>query len=192
MTTEANAPAPIIVDLNLLPTQLRPAQVSGFALLVAAVLALLLLAAVPLAFRATDARAQANDAQQLQRDAEVELGALEAELSQGRALKLEAEAALLEWQAFEDERDFLQGGARPLHEDLFWLYGFGFLPAGARITGITASEDGFSVDGTATGALDGIAYAQKLVEQGGFESARMTSFAPGDRTAGAFTVEVVR
>jgi hypothetical protein len=117
---------------------------------------------------------------------------VEAELAQGRALRTEIDQLALKQQELEAERAFLQGGTRPLHDDLFWLHGLGFLPVGARITAVTSTESGFSVDGTATGALDGIVYADKLVSVGGFASARMVSFTPGDRAAGRFTVEVER
>ena len=185
-------PAPSIVDVNLLPIDQRPPQVSSLALGIAAVLAVLLLAAVPLAFRANAAQERATDAQQLATGAQIELNAVEAELAQGRALRTEIDQLVFDQQKLEAEREFLQGGTRGLHEDLFWLYGLGFLPIGARITAVTSTETGFTVDGTAAGALDGIAYAEKLVTVGGFASARMVSFTPGDRAAGRFAVEVQR
>jgi hypothetical protein len=190
MTIQTHMPA--IVDVNLLPAEQRPAQVSGLALAIAAFLAILLLAAVPLAFRTNAAQERATDALQLAQGAEIELEAVEAELAQQRALRVETDQLVSQQELLESERMFLQGGARPLHEDLFWLYGLGFLPPGARITAVTATETGFSVDGTAAGALDGIAYAEKLASTGGFASARMVSFTPGDRTTGRFTVEVQR
>lgn len=185
-------PASSIVDVNLLPREQRPPQVSGLALGIAAVLALLLLTAVPLAFRATAAQERAADAQQLAQGAQLELNAVEGELAQGRALRTEIDELAQKQKEVEAERAFLQGGTRSLHEDLFWLYGLNFLPTGARITSVTSTETGFSVDGTALGALDGIAYAEKLVTVGGFPSARMVSFTPGDHAAGRFTVEVER
>lgn len=181
----------VIVDLNLLPVAARPPQVSGLALAIAGVLAVMLLASVPLAFRMEAARVRADDMEQLARGAEIELTAVEAELAQQRALRVEIDTATSQTGALQAERAFLQGGSRPLHDDLFWLYGFGFLPAGARITTITGTDTGFRVDGTAGGPLDGIAYAQNLVETGGFPAARMTSYTPGE-TSGVFTVEVQR
>jgi hypothetical protein len=183
---------PAIVDINLLPREHRPAQVSGLSLAVAAFLAICLLATIPLAFRAEAARGRAEAAQHIAEDAEVQLRGVESELARERALRAEIDTATTQAQVLHDKRAFLQGGARPLSEDLFWLYGLGFLPAGARITSVANSEAGFQVDGVATGPLDGIAYAAKLVENGGFVEARMTSFTPGDRTGGQFTVEVTR
>lgn len=180
-----------IVDVNLLPVSVRPPQVSGLALAIAGVLALLLLASVPLAFRMESARAQADEMEAFAQSAEVEMGGLEAELAAARGLRVETEATEAQTAALQAEREFLQGGSRPLHEDMFWLYGFGFLPAGSRITSVTSTETGFRVDGTAGGALDGIAYAENLSTTGGFPAARMTSYTPGER-GGVFTVEVVR
>jgi hypothetical protein len=85
----------------------------------------------------------------------------------------------------------LQQGQRPLHEDLTMLSGWGFLPAGARITRIAGEPSGFRVEGTAAGPLDAIAYAQKLVTDGGFPAARLASFAPA-AGGGAFVLEVAR
>ncbi len=181
----------VIVDVNLLPVSVRPPQVSGLALGIAGLLALLLLASVPLAFRMESARVQADEMEALAQGAEVEMGGLEAELAAARGLRVETEAAEAQTAALEAERAFLQGGSRPLHEDLFWLYGYGFLPAGSRITAVTSTETGFRVDGTAGGALDGIAYAEKLSTTGAFPAARMTAYTPGER-GGVFTVEVVR
>jgi hypothetical protein len=181
-----------IVDLNLLPIEHRPAQVSGLALGIAGVLALLLLASVPLAFRMEAARVRADDMQALASGADFELQGVEAELAQQRALRVEIDTANADFKRLESELAFRQGGARALHEDLFWLHGMGFLPAGSRLTEITATEMGFRVVGVTGGVLDGIAYAQNLVEKGGFPEARMVTYAPGDSGGGSFTVEVTR
>lgn len=189
MKTQTAAGA--IVDVNLLPASVRPPQVSGLALGIAGLLAILLFASVPLAFRLESARVQADEMEQLAQGAEIEMTGLEAELAQQRGLRVEIDTATMQTAALESERAFLQGGSRPLHEDLFWLYGFNFLPPGARITAVTGTETGFRVDGTAGGALDGIAYAEQLTTTGGFPAARMTSYTPGER-GGVFAVEVVR
>ncbi len=191
MSMQNTGPA-AIVDVNLLPAEYRPAQVSWMALGVAAVLAVMLLAMIPLAFRLEAAQARADDALELAKGAEFELTAVESELAQQRALRIEIDTGNARLEALRGERAFMQGGTRPLYEDMFWLYGFGFLPAGAHITAVTGSPTGFKVDGQATGPLDGIAYAQKLATQGGFEAARMTAYTPGTQAGGQFTVEVTR
>ena len=143
---------PAIIDINLLPKEHRPAQVSAWALVFAGFLAVCLLLTIPLAFRAEEARARADDATELAQGAEVELEAVEAELAQARALRAEIEVAEAETLALQTERQALQGGSRALSEDLFWLHGYGFLPVGSRITTVDASEAGFVVTGTAPGA----------------------------------------
>jgi hypothetical protein len=181
-----------IVDINLLPSEYRPAQVSWMALAVAAVLAALLLAMIPLAFRLEAAKARADDALELAKGAEFELSGVEAGLARQRSLRIEIELANAQADALRTERTFMQGGTRPLSDDLFWLYGFGFLPPGARITSVTGTQTGFKVDGVASGPLDGISFAEKLVAEGGFQAARMTAYTPGSQSAGQFTVEVTR
>jgi hypothetical protein len=71
------------------------------------------------------------------------------------------------------------------------LFGWGFLPAGARVTKVTASDAGFRVDGTVANPLDAISYAEKLATDGGFESARMALYAPAG-TGGTFSIDVRR
>jgi hypothetical protein len=181
-----------IIDLNLLPREHRPAQVSGLALAVGAFLVLCLVAAIPLAFRMEAARDRATEASTLLEGARFELRGVEVELARRRVLQVEAETASAEALRLQGERAFLQRGTRPLAEDLFWLYGLNFLPAGARITTIGPTEEGFRVEGTAAGPLDGISYAEKLVSVGGFPSARMAAFTPGQSGGGLFTVEVRR
>ena len=192
MIRQGATPAAAIIDINLLPQEHRPAQVSWMALGVAAVLAVLLLAMIPLAFRLEAARTRAEGALELAESSEFELSGVEAELAQQRALQVDIDTTVAETTALQADRDFLQGGARPLSEDLFWLYGFGFLPPGARILSVTGNETGFKIDGQATGPLDGIAYADKLANEGGFEAARMTAYTPGSQAGGQFTVEVTR
>jgi len=191
MTTAAMS-QPVIIDMNLLPVVHRPAQVTWQQIAIAAVLVLALFAMVPLAFRLDAARTDAAEATRLATQAEVELSGLEAELSQQRALRVETDQAVASAAVLTAKRELFQGGVRPLSDDLFWLNGYNFLPPGARITTVTATQDGFLVDAVATGPLDGIAYATNLVESGRFPAARMTSFTPGDKTGGQFTVEVTR
>ena len=181
-----------ILDMNLLPNEHRPPQVSGWALAFAGILAVCLLITVPLAFRAEAAGDQAAAANDLAEQAQIELEGVEAELAQARALRTETDVATFRTAALQSEREALQGGTRPLSEDLFWLYGFGFLPEGARITAVDAAEVGFAVTATGVGPLDGVSYAAKLVETGGFPAARMTSFTPGSQDRGTFVVEVTR
>jgi hypothetical protein len=188
----AAAPAPAIVDINLLPAIHRPAQVTGLQLAIASLLLVAFLAMIPLAFRLDTARTQAADARQLASDAEVELGGLESELAEHRALVAETEVTRAQLDLLVAKRDLFQGGQRSLADDLFWLYGFGFLPTGSRITNVATNGEGFQVDGVAAGPLDGIAFAAKLVEVGGFPSARMTSYTPADNAGGHFSLEVTR
>lgn len=186
------AAAPAIVDINLLPAIHRPRQVTWSQIAIAAALAITLVAMIPLAFRLEAARSDARTAQQLAQQSEIELEGLQSELAQQRALRVETDTTLAQLDVLTAKRELFQGGQRSLAIDLFWLYGYGFLPPGARIVAVAATQGGLTVDGTATDPLDGIAYARSLVEAGGFPSARMSSFTPGDQTGGQFSVEVTR
>lgn len=190
MTTLALTPA--IIDINLLPAAHRPAQVTWVQIVIAAILCASVAVMIPLAFTLEGARNDAAAAKRIALEAEVEFGGLESELTQHRALIAETEVTRAQLEVLVAKRELFQGGRRPLAEDLFWLNGFGFLPAGARITNVAPTADGFRVDGVAAGPLDGIAYAGQLVEVGGFASARMSAYTPGDRGGGQFSVEVTR
>jgi hypothetical protein len=71
------------------------------------------------------------------------------------------------------------------------LTGWGFLPAGARVTRVTGAANALQVEGIAAGPLDAIAYAEKLKTAGGFPDARLISFSPA-AGGGAFVLEVER
>jgi hypothetical protein len=90
------------------------------------------------------------------------------------------------------EQAHLQGGARPLVDDLAQLWGWGYAPAGTTITIVTGTDRGFRVDGTAPDALAAIGFADTLARRGGFAMARTASFTPGGNGAGQFSIEVVR
>jgi hypothetical protein len=180
-----------IIDLNLLPASQRPAEVRGRAVVLAGLFLVTILALVPLAIHTHTLETRAADMERRAEQAQNHLGSLQLEFVQARGLRVEIDEATAQTAALTAERQSLQQGARPLHEDLSMLNGWGFLPAGARITRVTGEPNAFRVEGIANGPLDAIAYAAKLTEEGGFPSARMASFAPG-AGGGTFTIEVAR
>ncbi len=186
------APAPSIVDLNLLPREQRPPEVSPLALGLVALLFLSIAVLVPLALRGHEARGRAGTIEQQVNDAERSLHGLQFDLTKQRGLKAQLDAAQARLTALRNVRSHLRGGERPLDEDLAQLWGAGYLPPGARITAVTGTPEGFRVDGVAQGPLDAIAYADKLVNSAGFDDARLASFAPGGIDGGQFTLEVMR
>lgn len=182
-----------IIDINLLPSERRPVEVSVAAVAVAVVLLLCIVAMMPLAFRVHDARSSASAMEQQAADAERGVKALQLNLTRQRGLSGELETSKAKLAKLQAEREAMQGGKRPLQDDLTMLFGFGaFLPPGVRVTSITGAAHALKVDGIAPGPLDAISYADRLVKSGGFASAHLSSFAPGTKDGGQFTVEVAR
>lgn len=184
---------PRIIDLNLLPRDQRPLEVAPVAAAVVIVLLLCVVAMVPLAFRAHDARNAADAIERQAADADRGVQQVQVSLARQRALRTELEDAKARLAKLELESELLQGGKRPLGDDLTMLYGYGaFLPRGVRITAISGADRALKVDGVAPGPLDAIAYADTLVKSGGFTSARMSAFSPAAKDGGQFTIEVAR
>lgn len=182
-----------IIDINLLPAGRRPLDVAPGAVAVVAVLLLCVVAMVPLAFRVHDARSAAAAMEQQAADAERGVRALQLNLARQRGLRGELEAAKADLARLDAEQQAFQGGKRPIKDDLTMLFGYGaFLPKGVRVTAINGADHLLKIDGTAPGPLDAIAYADALVKSGGFSNAHMTSFAPGAKVGGQFTIEVAR
>ncbi len=180
-----------IVDINLLPRGVRPADVTPLAVLLGVAVLVAVLATVPLAFVAHDAR---QDAAQLERQAtEAERGLHGIQLSADQKYTLQAQLTETNAQikVLQTARERLQGGKRSLSEDLSALIAPGVVPPGTRLASVSGTDTGMRIDGAAAGPLDAIAYANKLAHAGGFPAARMSSFAPG-HDGGQFTIEVTR
>lgn len=193
LKTAVVADSPCVIDMNLLPRDRRPLEIAPTAVAVVIVLAFCVLAMVPLAFRVHEARSSASAMEQQADDAERGVKALQFNLARQRGLRGELEDAKAKLAKLQQEQQVFQGGIRPLKDDLTSLFGFGaFLPKGVRVTAISGADRALKVDGVAPGPLDAIAYADKLVKSGGFSAAHMTSFAPGAKDAGLFSIEVSR
>jgi hypothetical protein len=182
---------PAVIDINLLPSMHRRGEVSVGAIVVGAVMLVAIVAAAPLSLRALDARSDANAMQSLSERAERDLHGIQTDVAAQRALHVQLDDANRQLRELRQHRAQIQGGARPLGEDLAMLWGWGYLPAGARITAVTGTQTGFKVEGIAAGPLDAISYASKLA-QAGFANARLLSFVPGPKDGGQFTLEVTR
>lgn len=181
-----------VLDINLLPRNQRPAEVPPLGIVIALLLLIGFAATVPLAFKAESARSRAQQVEDQAQQAEADLRGVNVELAQRRALTSQIDDAKMQLAALRRQRSLLQGGTRPLSADLAMLWGAGFLPPGARITAVTATDKGFRVDGIAPDPLAAIAYAGKLASDGGFMSASLASFAPAAKDGGQFSIEVAR
>ncbi len=182
-----------VIDMNLVPRDRRPLEVAPGAAFVVVLLLSCVLAMVPLALRVHDARSAASSMEQQADEAERGVKALQLNLTRQRGLRGELEDSKAKLAKLQQEQQAFQGGTRPLRDDLAMLFGYGsFLPKGVRVRAISGTDRTLKVDGTAPGPLDAIAYAETLVKSGGFSAAHMTSFAPGAKDAGLFSVEVAR
>ena len=191
--TSAVADSSRVIDMNLLPRDRRPLEVAPAAAFTVAVLLLCVLAMVPLALRVHDARTAASAMEQQAADSERGVKALQFNLTRQRGLRGELDDAKAKLAKIQQEQQAFQGGTRPLKDDLISLFGFGaFLPKGVRVNAVSGTDRALKVDGVAPGPLDAIAYAKELVKSGGFSAAHMTSFAPGAKDAGQFSIDVSR
>ncbi len=182
----------LIVDLNLLPRDQRPREAPAWAVVAGVVFVLLLVALIPFGVRAERAQQRADDAATQASEAEASLHGLQLDVASQRAQRIELADLTTKVTAIERQRALIQGGVRPLDDDLARLWAPGLLPPGARLTTIAGTDGGFKVDGVAAGPLDAIAYADRLVSVESFSSARMISFTPDAARGGAFTLEVER
>ena len=189
--TDVARQAPI-VDLNLLPREQRPPDVAPIAIALGAAVVLGIVVLVPLGVRAHDARQRADAAEASVAATDGEMHALELALAQQRGMQSELDATNGEITALRGEQAHLQGGARPLSDDLAQVWGWGYAPAGTTVTLVAGTDTGFRVDGTAPDPLVAIAFADTLRQRGGFPTARMASFKPAGNGGGEFSIEVVR
>ena len=181
-----------IIDLNLLPRELRPPDVAPVAIALGAAVVLGIVVLVPLGVRAHDARQRADQVEASVAATDGEMQALESALMRQRGMRSELEASEAQVAALKSEQAHLQGGDRPLADDLAQVWGWGYAPADTSITLVAGTDTGFRVDGTAPDALVAIAFADALRQRGGFPMARMASFKPAGTGGGDFSIEVVR
>ena len=178
MSKKTTTHAATIIELNLLPKDERPGDVSPKTLAFAVGVVVAVAVLVPLSAQAAAARSDAQTMKDQANTAEAGLKDVQLDLARQRALRAEVDQAKADLAAVTEVRQEMQGGTRPLHDDFIWLYGLGFLTSGMKITSVNGTVGGFTVSGTAPGTLDAIAYATKLTDTAGFPSARVSAFAP--------------
>ncbi len=180
-----------VIDINLLPARHRPQEISGAGVAIGAFVIVAMIALVPLAFRLSSARANADAEMDRARIAEQSLRDVQIDLAAHRGLEAELQDTQSQLDALESQREDMQGGTRPLADDLVIVFNPAFTPPGARVTGVSGTKTGLRIEGTAAGPLDAIAFAQRLSGDGAFASSQMVSYAPG-AAGGQFAIEVER
>jgi hypothetical protein len=181
-----------LVDLNLLPQSQRPVDITGRAAIAAFGIAVAIIGLAPLSLYTNDIKSDASVAVERADSTDQQLKSLQIELGAIRALRTELTAATQRRDEILSERQAMQGGTRPLGADLAALSTPALLPPGSRLKQVTGAGQTLTVTGTAAGPLEAIAYAERLTTDGGFPSARLTSFAPAAAGGGEFTLEVGR
>jgi hypothetical protein len=181
-----------IIDVNLLPRDQRPRDVAPLAIAIGVAVILAIAVLVPLGVRAHDARSHPDAAEHAPTQSDAGLHALQVRIAGQRGLEAQLVESQAQLAALRTEQAHLQGGGRPLVDDLAQLWGWGYAPAGTLITSVSGTDRGFRVDGTSPDALAAIAFADALAKRGGFAMARTASFTPGGNGGGQFSIEVVR
>jgi len=180
-----------VVEINLLPQDLRPANITPLGIVTALAVGVVAFSLVPLAMHERDVKERADAAEVRAEFAERDVRGVQFQIAQQRGLQGEIAAARAELERVDATLAALQGGRRPLADDLLRLWDPAVLPAGAAITALEGRDGGLVLTGTARDPLDALAYADAL-SRAGFAPAHLTRFAPAASGAGQFTIEVQR
>jgi hypothetical protein len=180
-----------VVGINLLPPELRPVNVTPLGIITALAIGVVAFTLVPLAMHERDVRDRADAAEIRAEFAERDVRGVQFQIAQQRGLQGEIAAARAELDRINTALAALQGGRRPLADDLERLWDRAVLPAGATVTAVEGEDGGLAITGTARDPLDALAYADAL-SRAGFTAARLTRFAPATTDTGQFTIEVQR
>jgi len=180
-----------VVGINLLPPELRPVNITPLGIITALAIGVVAFTLVPLAMHERDVRDRADAAEIRAEFAERDVRGVQFQIAQQRGLQGEIAAARAELDRINTALAALQGGRRPLADDLERLWDRAVLPAGATVTAVEGEDGGLAITGTARDPLDALAYADALT-RAGFTAARLTRFAPATRDTGQFTIEVQR
>ena len=181
----------IVIDLNVLPPELRPQRYSGWFVvgLVAVLIGCVLL--VPMVSIEHSASQKTDRLQQQLNLVTNQLNGVEMDIGQGRGLHAQIDKAKADVATLKSERLAILGVGQPLAPDVSFV--FTAAPPDTRITGVSHSEGKITVTGEAPAAGSVIAYARAL-EQKPFPQVTITALTMGAFGVGpmTFTVEIQR
>ena len=183
-----------LIDLNVLPAELRPHRYPRWYVLgMAAILAGCVLLVPLIAFQHSASQETGRLRDQLALITS-QLEGVQMDIGQARALRAEIVQAELGLAALQSEREALLGGTRPLSEDLSLLYSAA--PPGMRITSVTRSEGEVTAFGEAPNMESVISYARALNQGGSFLGVTIISLTAADGGEGApaltFAIQMTR
>ncbi len=182
-----------LIDLNVLPVELRPHNYPAWYV---AGMALALVGLVFLVPAIVIQRSAGQETEHLRGELAVVTSQLEAvgmDIGQLRGLRIELEQAEMALAAVRSERATLLGIGRPLSEGLSLLYSAA--PPGLRVDSVALSEGRVTVSGEAPDAASVISYARALGQEGAFSQTTITALTAGEGGPGAggvaFSIQAV-
>jgi hypothetical protein len=182
-----------LIDLNVLPAQLRPHRYPAWYV---AGMALAIVGLVFLAPAIIIQRSASQETENLRGQLNVITGQLEAvgmDIGQLRGLRMELGQTETALAAVRSERETLLGIGRPLSGGLSLLYSAA--PPGLRVDSVARSEGRVTVSGEAADAASVISYARALGREGAFSGVTITALTAGAGGPGAgaatFSIQAV-
>jgi len=172
-----------LIDLNVLPAELRPHRYPAWYV---AGMALALAGLVFLAPAIIIQRSAGQETENLRGELAVITSQLEAvgvDIGQLRVFRMDLEQTETALAAVRSERETLLGIGRPLAEGLSLLYSAA--PPGLRVDSVARSEGRVTVSGEAPDAASIISYARALGREGAFSETTITALTAGAGGSGA-------
>jgi Tfp pilus assembly protein PilN len=168
----------VLIDLNVLPVELRPHRYPAWFV---AGMAVALIGLVLLAPAVMIQRSAGQEAERLRDQLAVITTQLEAvgmDIGQVRALRMELEQTETVLAALRSERETLLGIGRPISDGLTLLYSS--TPPGLSVDSVSRGESQVTISGHAPDAASVVAYARTLGEEGAFSQVTITALTEGD------------
>jgi hypothetical protein len=166
-----------LIDLNLLPAELRPQRYPGWYVFgLAAVLAgcLLLVPAIAIQRSAAQETTHLRDELTLVTN---QLQGVQMDIGRERSLRAEVAGAEQAIASVQAERASLPGFGGPLSSNLSLVYWDA--PPGVSVISVSRSDTEITVSGEAQGVQNIIAYAQELSQSGSFSDVTITQATVG-------------
>ena len=186
MQRDASLRQNALIDLNVLPAELRPRRYPAWYV---AGMTLALVGLVFLAPAIIIQRSASQETENLRGELAVITSQLEEvgmDIGQLRGLRMELDQTEIALAAVRSERETLLGIGRPLAEGLSLLYSAA--PPGLRVDSVARSEGQVTVSGEAPDAASVISYARALGREGAFSKTTITALTAGDGGPGAGAV----
>jgi Tfp pilus assembly protein PilN len=179
-----------LVDLNLLPVELRPQRYPGWYVFgLAAVLAGCALLVPAIAIQRSAAQETAHLRNELTLVTS-QLQSVQMDIGRERALRAQIAETERAIAAVQAERESLPGFGGPLSGNLSLVYSDA--PAGVSVISVSRSEKEITVSGEARGVENIVAYARTLSQNGSFSDVTITQATVGGVDAVTFAIQLAQ